>query len=408
MALVKCPECGNEISDKANFCVHCNCQLNKQKKKDVKICPECNGNIDKDSKMCPNCGYSFLQTKRKYKPIVFGVVIAICIVVVVISLIYYFKIYEGEFCLEQNQTTIELGRNEDLLKLLKYDDENIIDVELSDDGGYDYNKLGEYTVVFTATNERKNRKEFTFVFEVVDTIAPTIEIPENEIYIAKGTEFVIENYVKAQDKSNNCIISYSGEMDTNKEGKYSIKAYAKDLSGNISEEKELSINIENRDDCDFKMAKFGDSKEIVKRYETEELIEQEEVEGLLYSTTLMGINARLMYVFNDEDQLCRVGYIFDENHTDYNLYFSDYEIIKEALVEKYGDPDDKRESKGSLYGYCDTKGEALSLGQYGICEKWNLDNKDICIYLFSDNYVIEFVLVYESKEYTKTNNTFEY
>ena len=31
MALIKCPECGKEISDKAKVCIHCGYPLNEQK-----------------------------------------------------------------------------------------------------------------------------------------------------------------------------------------------------------------------------------------------------------------------------------------------------------------------------------------------------------------------------------------
>ena len=30
MALIKCPECGHEVSDKSNMCVNCGCPLNLQ------------------------------------------------------------------------------------------------------------------------------------------------------------------------------------------------------------------------------------------------------------------------------------------------------------------------------------------------------------------------------------------
>lgn len=30
MALIKCPECGKEISDKAEKCIHCGCPIKKQ------------------------------------------------------------------------------------------------------------------------------------------------------------------------------------------------------------------------------------------------------------------------------------------------------------------------------------------------------------------------------------------
>lgn len=30
MALIRCPECGNEISDKAEKCIHCGCPIKLQ------------------------------------------------------------------------------------------------------------------------------------------------------------------------------------------------------------------------------------------------------------------------------------------------------------------------------------------------------------------------------------------
>jgi len=51
MSLIKCKECGKEISDKAKTCVHCGTPLQKEEKN---VCPEC-GKIMKDNK-CSNCG----------------------------------------------------------------------------------------------------------------------------------------------------------------------------------------------------------------------------------------------------------------------------------------------------------------------------------------------------------------
>ena len=36
MALIKCPECGKEISDKANKCPNCGCPTKNKKKKIIK------------------------------------------------------------------------------------------------------------------------------------------------------------------------------------------------------------------------------------------------------------------------------------------------------------------------------------------------------------------------------------
>lgn len=61
MALIKCPECGKEISDKAKQCIHCgyplenetNCTSNKKATWECAIC----GTIcDSSSNICTLCG----------------------------------------------------------------------------------------------------------------------------------------------------------------------------------------------------------------------------------------------------------------------------------------------------------------------------------------------------------------
>ena len=42
MALIKCPECGKEISDKAAACPNCGCPASEFNKTEVDTkCPEC-------------------------------------------------------------------------------------------------------------------------------------------------------------------------------------------------------------------------------------------------------------------------------------------------------------------------------------------------------------------------------
>jgi len=54
MALINCPNCGKEISDKAQSCVYCGCIFSQKTKK---TCPECGNEIDQDVTVCPRCGY---------------------------------------------------------------------------------------------------------------------------------------------------------------------------------------------------------------------------------------------------------------------------------------------------------------------------------------------------------------
>ena len=52
MALIKCSECGQMVSDKASACPHCGCPIEKPK-----MCPECGQVIADDDSYCPECGH---------------------------------------------------------------------------------------------------------------------------------------------------------------------------------------------------------------------------------------------------------------------------------------------------------------------------------------------------------------
>ena len=51
MAMIKCSECGADISDKAIACPHCGFQAARKK-----YCKHCGAEIDFDCVVCPRCG----------------------------------------------------------------------------------------------------------------------------------------------------------------------------------------------------------------------------------------------------------------------------------------------------------------------------------------------------------------
>lgn len=61
MALIKCSECGKEISDKAKQCIHCGCPIENEL-----ICVECGKKVTKDDDVCKNCGCP-IEKKKKVK-----------------------------------------------------------------------------------------------------------------------------------------------------------------------------------------------------------------------------------------------------------------------------------------------------------------------------------------------------
>lgn len=51
MALIKCNECGHEVSDKASVCPNCGCPIEKKL-----TCEECGNQLSANDTTCPNCG----------------------------------------------------------------------------------------------------------------------------------------------------------------------------------------------------------------------------------------------------------------------------------------------------------------------------------------------------------------
>lgn len=53
MAMTTCPNCGEQISDKAKKCVHCGAILVPEEKK---YCPDCGAELEEGMDTCPKCG----------------------------------------------------------------------------------------------------------------------------------------------------------------------------------------------------------------------------------------------------------------------------------------------------------------------------------------------------------------
>lgn len=53
MAMTTCPNCGEQISDKAKKCVHCGTVLVPEEKK---CCPDCGAKLEEEMDTCPKCG----------------------------------------------------------------------------------------------------------------------------------------------------------------------------------------------------------------------------------------------------------------------------------------------------------------------------------------------------------------
>ena len=53
MALIKCPECGKDVSDRADVCIHCGYPLSSPV---IQFCVDCGYKLDENQDVCPICG----------------------------------------------------------------------------------------------------------------------------------------------------------------------------------------------------------------------------------------------------------------------------------------------------------------------------------------------------------------
>lgn len=53
MAMMECPNCGEQVSDKAKKCVHCGTILIAEEKR---YCQECGAELEEGADVCPKCG----------------------------------------------------------------------------------------------------------------------------------------------------------------------------------------------------------------------------------------------------------------------------------------------------------------------------------------------------------------
>ena len=101
MALIKCVECGNDVSDKATACPKCGMPIQIEKPKDnneaERICVECGNIIDLTTGICTNCGYmpenvnDHKRAKKKRIAIIVSCIVVIALLVLIIARVIYVK-----------------------------------------------------------------------------------------------------------------------------------------------------------------------------------------------------------------------------------------------------------------------------------------------------------------------------
>ncbi len=101
MALIKCKDCNNEISDSAGSCPNCGAPVPKTIGPDEEQCPYCMTIVNENATTCPNClakkGYMYESRYGvfgKTGTIVWGIIVpAITVIGIPVSLYAAYRLF---------------------------------------------------------------------------------------------------------------------------------------------------------------------------------------------------------------------------------------------------------------------------------------------------------------------------
>ena len=186
MALIKCPICGKEISDKISICPHCNFDIGtyqkkmkeeknekekikkeeelRKKKENIK-CPECGVLVYKSVESCPECGYP-IQKEKKKKIKIF---VLICVAVILLAIMLIASIIVKNNSVESKIVGMWSCPNVDAIWNYEFNDDYsgrfVGYTQDSDTPAYNYNFTWSYdeeSSEITITNIEKNKEGNNF------------------------------------------------------------------------------------------------------------------------------------------------------------------------------------------------------------------------------------------------------
>ena len=183
-----------------------------------------------------------------------------------------------------------------------------------------------------------------------------------------------------------------------------------DESSSITEESTPSITTAEpiismeRENADVRNAKWGDSIETVKKYETAELL-GEDTGVLLYYDTILSSEANIIYHFSEDYGLYEVMYGFDTYHTNDSYYITNYDKYKESLTEKYGTPSSDEILNNREVPDIFEPIDAIAFGYTLYRTRWALEKSDIMLGMSGDNYEISTLIAFRANDYTEPIDT---
>lgn len=133
----------------------------------------------------------------------------------------------------------------------------------------------------------------------------------------------------------------------------------------------------------FRGFRWGDSKDFVKTNETAEYLIELNDGSLCYKYMLNGHSVKILYQFDENDELYCAMYILDEKYYAGGRYIEILDDWKRELVDKYGEPNSILDENGIIYyedkSFIDAIGEesALMMGYISYYYGWEVGNQSL-------------------------------
>lgn len=147
----------------------------------------------------------------------------------------------------------------------------------------------------------------------------------------------------------------------------------------------LGVNNSVAQTTDFRNFNWGDPVEKIRSEENAHFFTRQKNEELQYDDKLNGTSFKVLYIFNDNNKLISGSYILTKTHSDPELYYQNYLVFLKLLTEKYGKPNNEKETWNSSDPSYDktNKKQGIADRNLNLYSFWNTNRSNIKITLIS-------------------------
>lgn len=183
MALIKCPECGKEISDKASSCPNCGCPIEKTEVETPIIEKDTLNNVEQPVMES--------QTKKsKGIKVLIPIIIAVVVIAIIGGVVYNMKVIKPKKTYDEAVTLLEGG---------KYDEANEL-----------FNSITGYEDVDTLQEELKYESR---VFQCIKSIKERLKNPDSlQVYEVVFFSKEYKNDIEVNDKMKEALDKLIGKI----------------------------------------------------------------------------------------------------------------------------------------------------------------------------------------------------